>query len=171
MLQNTIFGLIALRSSAARPRLASAPGRMPSMTASAVFASSRKTSWASGVRQVEHQRSLAPVDVEVHEGDALDDRPGHAADVVAGRRLDLDDFSSEIDQVRGEGARAEDRTLDDADSCGGLAWPWMGSPDRSTVSDGPSDSRWRPDRPTDAAVGQAPPRPGRTPVPRSGGDA
>ena len=50
--------------------------------------------------QVEDQRALAPVEVEVHERGALDDGPRHLADVVAGGRLDLDDVGSQVDQGR-----------------------------------------------------------------------
>ena len=35
------------------------------------------------VAEVHHDAALAPVDVEVHQGDPLDDGPGHLADVVA----------------------------------------------------------------------------------------
>ena len=63
--------------------------------------------------QVEHQRPLAPVQVEVHERGALDDGPGHLADVVAGGRLDLDDLRPEVDQGRGDLRRPQGRALDD----------------------------------------------------------
>ena len=52
--------------------------------------------------QVEHDAALAAVDVEVQQRDALDDRPRHLADVVARRRLDLDDVGAEVGEVRGE---------------------------------------------------------------------
>ena len=87
--------------------------------------------------QVHDDAALAPVDVEVHEGDALDDGPGHLADVVAGGRLDLDDLGAQVDERHGDGGRPEGRALEDADPVeGGGAgrWAWARS-----VSDGLSD--------------------------------
>ena len=66
--------------------------------------------------EVHHDAALAPVDVEVHEGHALDDGPGHLADVVARGRLDLDDLGPEVDQRHGDGGRTERRALDDPDA-------------------------------------------------------
>ena len=62
--------------------------------------------------QVEHDRSLAAADVEVHQRHAFHDRPGHLADVVALGRFDLDDLSAEISEMGGDGAGAEHRALD-----------------------------------------------------------
>ena len=69
--------------------------------------------------QVHHDAALAPVDVEVHERDALDDGPGHLADVVAGRRLHLDDLGAQVDQRHGDGGRPEGGALEDPDSVQG----------------------------------------------------
>ena len=66
--------------------------------------------------QVEGDRLLAPVDVEVQQRDALDDRPGHLADVVALGRLDLDDVGAEVGEEGGDQAGAEQGALDDADT-------------------------------------------------------
>ena len=66
--------------------------------------------------EVEHDRSLAPADVEVHQRGALDDRPGHLPDVVARGRLDLDDVGAEVGERGGDRARAEHRALDDPDA-------------------------------------------------------
>jgi hypothetical protein len=68
---------------------------------------------ALGRAQIEHQGALAPVEMEMHERDALDDGPGHLADVIARRRLDLDDVGPEVDQGRGDLGRAQGRALDD----------------------------------------------------------
>src|SRR5581483_112704 len=64
--------------------------------------------------QVERDAPLAPVEMQVHQRDAFDDRPGHLPDVVAGRRLDLDDLGPEIDERARDGGRAEHGGLDDA---------------------------------------------------------
>jgi hypothetical protein len=64
--------------------------------------------------QVEHDRPLAPVDVEVHQRGALDDGPGHPPHVVAARRLDLDHLGAEVRQVGRDRGRAEHRALHDA---------------------------------------------------------
>ena len=64
---------------------------------------------AFGRAQVEHDAALAPVDVEVHQRDALHDRPRHLADVVARRRLHLDHVGAQVGEVGGDGARAEHR--------------------------------------------------------------
>ena len=63
--------------------------------------------------QVEHQRPLAAVEVEVHERGPLDDGPRHLADVVTGRGFHLDHVRAEVDQGRGDGGRPEGRALDD----------------------------------------------------------
>ena len=55
--------------------------------------------------EVQHDAALAPVEVQVHQRHALDDGPGHLADVVARRRLDLDDLGPQVDQRRGDGGR------------------------------------------------------------------
>ena len=66
--------------------------------------------------QIQRDRTLAAVDVEVHERDALDDGPGHVAHIVALRRLDLDDLCAEVDQGVGDLGRTEGGALDDADA-------------------------------------------------------
>ena len=111
---------------------------------------------ASVGAQVERDRALAPADVQVHQRDALDDGPGHLADVVARGRLDLDDVGAEVGQVGGDGARSEHRALDDADarqgrSPGAARRSRLGSSrhvgrhDHRTGSDTPSDQRFPPD--------------------------
>jgi hypothetical protein len=67
--------------------------------------------------KIEGDALLAARDVEVEQGDAVHDGPGHLADVVTGGRLDLDHFGAEIGEVGGDGARAEQRTLDHAQAC------------------------------------------------------
>src|SRR5437667_189395 len=62
---------------------------------------------------VARERELAAVDVQVQQRVALDDGPGHAADVVALRRLDLDDVGAEVGQMGRDLARSEQRALDD----------------------------------------------------------
>src|SRR5699024_3460397 len=57
--------------------------------------------------KIDDHRSFPPVDVEVHQRNALDDRPGHPADVIARRALDLDDVGAEIGELSGDGGRAE----------------------------------------------------------------
>ena len=64
--------------------------------------------------QVEHDAALAPVDVQVHERDAFDDRPGHLADVVPGGRLDLDHVGTEVDERARDRRGPEHGDLDDA---------------------------------------------------------
>ena len=103
--------------------------------------------------QVEGDRPLAAADVEVHQRRALDDRPGHLADVVAGGRLDLDDVGAEVGERRGDRARSEHRALDDADAAerrrgGGGAGGERSSEqvrpsadDDGTLSDDPSETR------------------------------
>ena len=71
---------------------------------------------ALGGAQVEHQRSLAPVHVEVHQRHPLHDGPGHLPDVVARGGLDLDHLGAEVGQRRGDRGRAEHRALDDANA-------------------------------------------------------
>ena len=66
-----------------------------------------------GHLEVEHQRLLAAVEVEVQQRRALDDRPRHLAHVVARRGLDLDHLGAEVDQVRRDRGRSEQRALDD----------------------------------------------------------
>lgn len=66
--------------------------------------------------QVDRDRALPPADVEVHERDALHDRPGHLADVVPRGRLDLDDVGAQIGEGGGDGAGTEHRALDDPDA-------------------------------------------------------
>ena len=63
--------------------------------------------------QVDHDAALPPVHVEVHQRDALDDRPGHPAHVVALRRLDLDHLGPEVGQRGGDRGGTEHRDLDD----------------------------------------------------------
>jgi hypothetical protein len=63
--------------------------------------------------EVEGDGAFAAVGVEVQQRDALDDRPGHLADVVALGRLDLDDVGTEVGEVGGDLAGAEQRALDD----------------------------------------------------------
>ena len=69
-----------------------------------------------GVAEVHDDRALAPVEVEVHQRHALDDGPGHLPDVVAGRRLHLDDLGAQVDEGHGDGGRAERGDLEDADA-------------------------------------------------------
>ena len=64
--------------------------------------------------QVEHDAALAPVGVQVQQRGALDDRPGHAAPVVTGRRLDLDHVGAEIGERARHRRRTEHGALDDA---------------------------------------------------------
>ena len=64
--------------------------------------------------EVEHDALLAAADVQEQQRDAFDDRPRHAAAVVALRRFDLDHVGAEIGKVRGEVARTEHRHFDDA---------------------------------------------------------
>ena len=66
--------------------------------------------------QVEDQRALAPVEMEVHERGALHNGPRHFADVVAGRRLHLDHVRPQVDQRRGDGGRPQGRALNDSQS-------------------------------------------------------
>jgi hypothetical protein len=66
--------------------------------------------------QVEHDRPLAAADVQVHQRDALDDRPRHLPDVVALRRFDLDHLRAEVGEVGRDRTGAEHRALDDADA-------------------------------------------------------
>ena len=69
--------------------------------------------------EVHDDGPLAPVEVEVHEGDALDDRPRHLADVVTGPGLDLDHLGAEVDEGHGDGGRSEGGDLEDADAVEG----------------------------------------------------
>src|SRR4030095_12764675 len=62
---------------------------------------------------------LSAAHVEVEQRDAVHDRPGHLADVVAGGRLDLDHFGAEIGEVGGDGAGTEERALDHAETSEG----------------------------------------------------
>ena len=64
--------------------------------------------------QVENERTLAAVDVQMHQRHALDDGPCHLPDVVARRRLDLDDFGAEVGEVGRDRCRTQHRALDDA---------------------------------------------------------
>ena len=64
--------------------------------------------------QVEGDRLLPTVDVPVQQRAALDDRPGHLADVVALGGLDLDDVCAQVRQVQTDGCRSEQGELDDA---------------------------------------------------------
>ena len=75
---------------------------------------------AFGRAQVEGDRPLAAADVVVQQRVALDDRPGHAPDVVTGRTLHLDHLGTQIGQVGADGARAQQRAFDDADAGQGL---------------------------------------------------
>ena len=59
--------------------------------------------------EVEHDRALAPADVQVEQRVALDDRPRHLSDVVAAGRFDLDDVGAEVGQMGGDGSRSEHR--------------------------------------------------------------
>ena len=69
--------------------------------------------------QVEHERALASVEVQVHQRRALHDGPRHFADVVAGGRFHLDHVGPEVDQRRGDGGRSQRRALDDPQSVQG----------------------------------------------------
>ena len=64
--------------------------------------------------QIERDRALAAVDVEVHQGGPLDDGPRHLPDVVALGWLDLADLSAEVDQEGRDLRRTEGGALDDA---------------------------------------------------------
>ena len=50
--------------------------------------------------------------MQMHEGVALDDRPGHLADIIALGRFDLDDISSEVGEVSRDTGGAEHGALD-----------------------------------------------------------
>ena len=65
-----------------------------------------------GLLEVEHQRLLAPVHVQVQQRRAVHQGPRHLPRVVAGGRLDLDDLGAEVDEVRRDGGGAEQRALD-----------------------------------------------------------
>ena len=58
--------------------------------------------------EVEGDAALPAVDVQVQQRVAFDDRPGHAADVVALGRLDLDDVGAEVGEKGRELAGAEE---------------------------------------------------------------
>jgi hypothetical protein len=47
--------------------------------------------------EVQDERALASVEVEVHQRDALYNGPRHLADVIPGRRLDLDHLGTQVD--------------------------------------------------------------------------
>ena len=57
--------------------------------------------------QVQGDALLASVGVEVEERDAIDDRPGHLADVVTGGRFDLDDVGPKVGEECGDMAGAK----------------------------------------------------------------
>ena len=67
---------------------------------------------ASLVLEVEGDAALAPVGVQVQQRHALDDGPGHLADVVARGRLDLDHVGAQVGQKRAQMARPEQARLD-----------------------------------------------------------
>ena len=67
---------------------------------------------AVGLLEVEHERLLAPVHVEVEQRRVPVERPRHLAAVVARGRLDLDDLGAEVDEVRRDRGRTEQRALD-----------------------------------------------------------
>ena len=66
--------------------------------------------------QVEGDGLLAPMGVEVQQRHAVDDGPGHLADVVALGRLHLDDVGAEVGEEGGDQAGAEKRALDHPDA-------------------------------------------------------
>ena len=107
-------GLTLRSSSKPSPRRSSPPGRIASTTASASRTSSRNVVAPGVGAQVEHDALLAPADVQEQQRDAFDDRPRHAAAVVALRRLDLDDVGAEVGEVGGEVPGPEHRHFDDA---------------------------------------------------------
>ena len=116
MEQKTIFGFRTRRSSYPTPRRgqrARPHGLHHHVGAGGQFLQDGDAGVGA---QVEHQRALPPVDVQVHEGRALDDGPRHLADVVAGGRLHLDHVGAQVDQRRGDGGRPQGRALDDPQS-------------------------------------------------------
>ena len=69
--------------------------------------------------QVEHQRALAPVEVQVHQRGAFHNGPRHLADVIASRWFDLDHVRTQVHQGRRDRGRPECRDLNDAQSVQG----------------------------------------------------
>jgi hypothetical protein len=64
--------------------------------------------------EIQRDALLAAIEVQVHQRHALDDRPGHFADVVAGGCFDLDHVRAEIDEGGSDCRRSENRAFDDA---------------------------------------------------------
>ena len=107
---------------------------------------------ALGRAQVDGDAALAPVGVQEEQRGALDDRPGHLAPVVTGRRLDLDDLGAEVDERLGDGGGTEDRGLEDPHAGEGARGRHAHKSD--TPSDPRAPSRGVPRRPCLAAVPQ-----------------
>ena len=60
------------------------------------------------------ERITAGEERPMQQGNAFDDRPGHLADVVSGRRFHLDHLGAQVRQMRGDCTGTEKRTLDDS---------------------------------------------------------
>ena len=85
------------------------------MTTSDSRTSSSNTAIASGAFRSSTSDCLPRLMCRCISEIALDDRPRHLAHVVARGRLDLDDLGPEVDEVRRDGGRPEQRALDHAD--------------------------------------------------------
>ena len=55
--------------------------------------------------------------MQVHQRYALNNRPCHLAHVIARWSLNLDDFGTEVDEVRSQRCRAEQRQVEDPNAC------------------------------------------------------
>jgi predicted dehydrogenase len=67
-----------------------------------------------GVLEVQGDTSLPTIHVKVHQGSAFDNGPRHLADIVSGRRFDLDDIGTKVHEMRGNSGGSEHRALDDS---------------------------------------------------------
>ena len=57
--------------------------------------------------EVEHERLLSAIDMQMQQRCAVHDRPCHLAYIVTRRRFDLDHLGAEVDQVSGQRGRSE----------------------------------------------------------------